>query len=181
MSWPLDLPAPPKISAQAETLRLYLLNYTALHGGDVKVMHNPRHLWEEVFGVATGAGISMNQAAPRILICCMGETSRGSFAQANTLHRVDRQWTVTVLMGHGFLNNVSQPTRNSPIPFTDVMESLRDGIRVMLNMSEEFPIDYKGIQPLPAAGPNPQTNVFIDGYVISFSTANDIPAVLIQS
>ncbi len=177
MTWPLHLAAPPKISAQAEALRTYLLNYTQIHGGDVKVMHNPRHLWEEVFSVASGSGISANAAAPRLLICYMGERSRGGFNQANTLHRVDREWTVTVLMGHGFKNNVSEPTRNAPMPFLDVIEDLRDGIRVMLNLSEEFPIDFKTVQPLPGAGPSPQINVFMDGYVITFSTANDIPAV----
>lgn len=177
MTWPLNLAAPPTISAQAETIKAYLENYTEEHGGEVHVMQNPRHLWEYVFGVSSGSGISANTAAPQILVCYMGETSRGGFNQANTLHRVDRQWAVTVLMGHGFKRGISEATRNAVVPFLDVMETLRDGLRVMLNISEEFPVDYKGIQPLPAVGPNPQTNVFIDGYVINFSTANDIPAV----
>lgn len=163
----MSLTVPPKISDQAEIIRQVLAEYTDTRGGYSKVMANMAHLWEELFVVSE---------KPRCLVVYNGEDSRGGFNQANTLHRVDRQWQVVVVRGHGFKNLMSEGTE----PFYDSLETIREIIRKLLNISEEFPIDYKAIKPLPNVGTGQTANVFMDAYLISFSTANDIPAILTE-
>ena len=56
-------------------------------------------------------------------------------------------------------------------PLYDWIEQLRDFVRNINNISEETPcVDYSGIKPMQMG------NLVIDGYMINFSTANDIPA-----
>lgn len=159
------------IANAANLLKQHLDLWANPRGGTVKVMANLRHLWEEVFVVA-------ETSAPRILICYTGEIPRGGVT-SNTLYRVDRQWMVVVVRGHGFKNLMAEPEGESEI-FYDSVETIRDLIRVLLNISdeEEVPnIVYKGIKPLPSLGPTPTANVFLDAFSIEFTTANDIPAV----
>lgn len=162
------------IQWQAETMKGWLEEWAIPRGGYVKVLANMRHLWEEIF---------LDAEKPRILICFTGETSRGGFNVANTLHRVDRQWMVAVIKGHGFDNLMSvgqgqEDTPDSIDPFYKDVQSVRDLLRVMLNITEEPPIDYRGMDALPSVAPYGQNaNVFLDGYGIKFSTANDIPAI----
>lgn len=159
---------------QAEFTKAWLETWVVPRGGYVKVLANPKHLWEEMY---------LADERPRVLIVCNGEISRGGFNQANTLHRVDRQWIVAVLRGHGFVNMVSegqgQPDTPGAIdPFLKQVQILRDKCRVMVNITEEAPIDYKGFEPLPSIAPYGNSgNVFLDGYLIRYSTANDIAAV----
>jgi hypothetical protein len=64
-------------------------------------------------------------------------------------------------------------------PFYKDVQILRDRCRVMINITEEAPPDYKGMEPIPSIAPyGPSGNVFIDGYAIRFSVASDIPAIL---
>ena len=131
-------------------------------------MANLRHLWEEISAT--------NDGKPSIFIVYTGETARGGFNQANTLHRVDRQWMVVVMRGHGF-KNLMADKGDQTLSFYDVIETIRHLLRRMTNISEEFPIDYKGIEPMGNIGMNQSQNVFLDGFQIKFSTANDIPVV----
>jgi hypothetical protein len=158
---------PPTITDQANALGSLLDEWAKPRGGSAKVMANIRHLWEELFVVSD---------SPRLLVVCEGEQARGGFDNANTLHRVDRQWTVVIVRGHGFLNLVADSAREAE-PFLTSVETVRDIIRCIIGLSEEFPIDYKGFKPLPNIGGSPGVNVFMDAYAIDFSTANDIPAV----
>ena len=63
-------------------------------------------------------------------------------------------------------------------PFYKVCQILRDKCRVLLTITEEPPIDYKGMEPIPSIAPyGASGNVFIDGYAVKFGTASDIPAI----
>jgi hypothetical protein len=161
---------------QALTIQNWLNEWVEPRGGYTKVLASPKHLWEEIY--KTG------DEAPRVLICFNGEKSRGDFKQANTLHRVDREWLVAVLRGHGFKNLMAEGegVSGSPgviDPFYKDVQILRDRCRVMINITEEAPPDYKGMEPIPSIAPyGPSGNVFIDGYAIRFSVASDIPAIL---
>jgi hypothetical protein len=159
------------IEWQAQMIQMWLDDWAQARGGYAKVLANMRHLWEEIF---------MTDERPRILICFNGEQARGGFNQANLLHRVDRQWIVAVIRGHGFTNQMAKldgPTA-AVDPFYKDCQTVRDKCRVLVNISEEPPVDYKGMDPLPSAAPYGQTaNIFLDGYGIKFSTANDIPAI----
>ena len=169
----MSLSAPISITNQAQQIGAVLASWAEPLGGTVKVMANMRHLWEEIY---------LLTETPRVLVCFTGETARGSFNEANTLHRVDRSWIVVVLRGHGFRNAMSEPgpTIKEEQPFYDCVESVRDLLRTIVVISEEFPIDYKTTRPLPGSGPSQQANVFLDAYAIEFSTANDIPAISME-
>lgn len=159
---------------QACMMKAWLEEWVTPRGGYVKILANPKHLWEEIF---------VADENPRVLICCTGEIARGGFDQANTKHRVDRQWTVAVIRGHGFKNLIAsgQGQPNTPAvidPFLADVQTLRDKCRVLTNITEEPPIDYKGFDPMPSIAPYGQSaNVFLDGYSIKFSVACDIPAI----
>lgn len=176
-SWPLHLSSPPTIKEQAFQIADWLYNqFAKQRGGEVKIMANMQHLWEEVY--------EAKDNKPRVLVVYGGEQARGGFSQSNTLHRVDRQWTVVILRGHGWRNLLNNPDAVSELQeenFYDSVETLRDKIRVLTSISEEFPIDYKSCRPmvgLPGVGNS--GNVFADGYTIEFSTASDIPGISIS-
>ena len=159
---------PLSVTDEANKLLDWITVWCDERGGEAKVMANMRHLWEELFVL---------QEQPRVLIVYMGENVRGSFDGANTSHRVDRQWAVVIVKGHGFKNLMSEPRDGSAEPFYDSVELLRDRIRVMLDITEEPPVDYKGIKPLPNMLPTSTANAFADAYMIEFSTANDMARV----
>jgi hypothetical protein len=161
----MSLNRPPSIKEQAGIIQQVMAEYTDPRGGYAKVLANQRHLWEEL--------VDPNIEKPRVLIIYNGESSRGGFNQANTLHRVDRQWMVVVVQSHGFKNMMTEGVE----PFYDSLETIRELLRGILNISEEFPIDYKSIKPLPGVAQTNTANVFLDAFSIEFSTANDIPAL----
>lgn len=173
MTWPRpSLTAPVTADVQAEQMAMYLDNeYAQERGGTVKVMESMWHLWEEIL-LATDA--------PRVIICCTGENVRGSFAEQDQWHRVDRQWTVAVVRGHGFRNLMPGEEGDPPASvetLTKSIETVRDLVRSLTGVSEEFPINYKGWKNLPAVARPGTANVFVAGATIEFSTANDIPEI----
>jgi len=143
-------------------------------GGEVKVMANTRHLWEEVYGSAV-------DGSPKVLVCFNRERSRGSEQLRNNLHRVDRNWLVVVMRGHGFENDMAKTDEKMEGDFYTDCETLRDRVRVMLGISEEFPVDYVGMNPLPGAAQPGMANVFLDAYQMEFNTANDLAAVVLTA
>jgi hypothetical protein len=161
------LTGPISITTEATLIKTQLDTWLTQYGVTATIMANLRHLWE-----------SINQAngQPSVFICYTGEAARGGFAQANTLHRVDRQWTVVILRGHGFLTKSMKEIPVAPA-FYDIVEACRWQLIKMTTVSEEYPIDYKAIRPMSNVGPSPAANVFLDAFQIEFSTANDIPTV----
>jgi hypothetical protein len=171
VSWPYKLAAPPTIAQQAQHIGTQLANWAEPRGGEVNIMANMRHLWEHIL---------MASEKPRILICFTSEVSRGG-NEMNTLHRVDRSWSVVVIRGHGFAFMPQEVgatnTGDTTTSFYDDVETIRDLIRVITSVSEEFPIEYKAIKPVAGAAPTPAANVFLDAYSVDFVTANDISAI----
>lgn len=164
--------APVTADWQAAAIASYVEeNFAQPRGGTVKIMESMWHLWEEILLAST---------APRVLVCCTGENPRGSFAEQDLWHRVDRQWTVVLVLGHGFRNLMPDGLGNPPSgaeTMTTSIEALRDTVRVMTSISEEFPVNYKGWKNLPAVARPGTANVFVAGGMLEFSTANDIPEV----
>jgi hypothetical protein len=139
-------------------------------GATAKVIAGMHHLWEEVYKA---------QDQPRILICCNGEKPRGAFQVSNTLNRVDRKWVVVAIRGHGFKNEILEAGVTGYPPVLDNLEDLRDNVlRVAIQLTMEPPIDYQGWSPVPNLAPAQSANPFLDGSMLEFSTANDIPAIL---
>lgn len=166
----MSLEALVTISEQAKSISDVLTAWATPRGGTVEVMANMAHLWEKIYKVKSDK--------PLILIAWNGEISRGGFREANTLHRVDRAWLIVIMRGHGFIQDVSQkgPTAGAD-PLWDYLELIREELRKIENISEEFPIDYKSAKPMPNPAPSPSANIFMDADIIEFSTANDLPAV----
>lgn len=167
----MSLSAPLSITDAANQIAARLGEWAKPRGGEAVVMANMRHLWEEIR--------KMNDK-PRCLVVFNGEVARGGFQQANTLHRVDRSWLVVVVRGHGFANLMADVEGDTE-PFYDSIEAIRELLRTLVEISEEFPIDYKSTKPSPGVGPSEAANVFLDAYALEFSTANDIPAILLQA
>lgn len=171
MSWP-ETPAAATVTADSQAIGLATFldhEYAQKRGGTVKVMESMHHLWEEILSASD---------EPRVLVCCTGETPRGSFAEQDLWCRVDRQWTIAVVRGHGF-RNLMPDEKGSPVGAVETLctsvETVRDVVRAMVGLSQEFPVNYKGWKNLPAVGRPGTVNVFVAGATLEFSTANDIP------
>lgn len=162
------------ISDQANMIAAQLDEWAQANGGEVKIMANTRHLWEEVYKRAVD-----DKAA--VLICFNRERSRGSEQLRNNLHRVDRNWLVVVMRGHGFDNKMAKTNVGQTDDFYTACEEIRDRIRVIISVTEESPLDYVGMSPLPGAAQPNMANVFMDGYSIEFNTSNDLAAVVMTA
>lgn len=169
----MSLPERISITDQANMLGQHLSEWAEPLGGKVKIMANMRHLWEEIY-----QAIGVNNP-PRVLVALVRERVRGG-EDRRKMTRVDRTWYVVVMRGHGFRNKMAKDDGDGGTDdFYTRCEEVRDRIRVLLSISEEFPVEYIGMEPLPgAAGASNAANVFLDAYRIEFSTANDIGTVL---
>lgn len=154
-----------KISAQAKTLLEAVSVVAQDVGGKAQVVANTSDMWL--------SAAKQSQTA-RVLICYVSEAIRGDFGVAAALHRVDRLWNVAVTRGRGFAvqrgKTLTDPVQNAE-PFYDFVEKIRDTCRAQLAISEELPVDYLGIRTMENG------ELIIDGFIIEFSTANDIPAI----
>lgn len=160
---PLD--APITIAQQAKNLQAVLGGWASQHGGSALVASNLKDFWDQA---------GMDTKVPRILIVYNGEVARGEFRTRSALDRVDRNWNVGVTRGRGFSPNRGDSLTGlvvNAIPFYDVVELVRDTIRSILNISEEFPVEFLNIRPMN------QGTLVVDGYLIEFVTANDIPKI----
>lgn len=162
------------ISEQANIFGQVLASWVEPRGGVVKIAANMRHLWEFISGMAL-------TDAPLVVICFNAERARGPEGQRNTLRRVDRDWVVVVLRGHGFENKMAKTDEegglNQVDDFYSSCEAIRDLLRTVISGVGEFPLDYKSMKPLPGVAQPGTANVFLDAYQIDFSTANDIVGV----
>ncbi len=91
----------PTVREDALAIKTQMEVFATPRNGTVKIMANMSHLWEEIYN----NGI-VNEN-PRILIVWTGEIARGEYAGGDRtkLHRVDRQWNVVIMRGHGFKNS----------------------------------------------------------------------------
>lgn len=168
----------PTIRECAKAIEAQMNIFAKPRGGTVEIMENEAHLWEKIYN----GGLISEQ--PRIFILCVGERARGEYAGGDrtNLHRVDRRWQVIVGRGHGFKNMSADFKGQMGTPgyyesFDDSIETVRDGIRIMSNITVEDVVDYKGWRPLSNIGPSPSANVFLDFRTVEFETAADIPRI----
>ena len=153
------------MSQEAALIKAALEPYVLDNGGVVEIVSSEKAFYRPD---------ATDSQTPRVMIAYAGETARGTFSQRAPWHRVDRLWKIAVTKGRGFF-----PERGAglwdytatEIPLYDVVESIRDIFRLNLEISEETPgPDYSGISPMTFG------NLVIDGFVISGTTANDIPS-----
>lgn len=158
------------VANAAQIIKAACGKWAAPKGASCKIIANVAHLWEE---------LSVVKDKPRILVCFTGEEPRGEVGMRGHLQRVDRQWQVVVIRGHGFKNRVAEAAGDADAFYTN-LEEIREVVRTILNISEEFPVEYVGMEPLPNLGPNQGANVFLDATSMRFTTANDLPRVTNQ-
>lgn len=142
-----------------ETL-LELMQTQSVDGACVMVS-NTREMWQLA---------SNDSQKPIIYVCWGGEDPWSSNANISAVtHRVNRSWILGVKQGRGFKSNRGESLKGF-IPF---VEQVRDTMRSMLGISEDFGNDYSGIKPWS------QGSLVIDGYLITFGTKNDLPNILL--
>lgn len=162
----MSLPAPISVADAANQIGRHLDEWAQAHGGYAKVLPNMRHLWEELQILA---------GTPKLLIVYGGDRTRGR-QSLDRDYRVYRRWSVAVIRGHGFRSAMTEQAGDGAAFYNDV-ETVRDLVRVMLGISEEFPVDYIGCEPLPSIMKGDVANAFGDGFQLRFETSNDIPAI----
>lgn len=151
-----------KISAQLEAIRDVLNAWAAPRGGIASITSNLKDLWSQA---------ELSSQKPRILICYAGQKARGPFTRAAISGRVDRTFQVVVTRGRGFTSERGDTVSKSVgamDPFLDDLETVEDMIRNLPGVTEEPPVDYRATKQF-SMGTMP-----VDGYLIEFSTANDL-------
>jgi hypothetical protein len=153
------------IEDQLEAIKAALADFAAAQGGQAFVASDMVHMWEIGYNA---------QNKLRVVIVCTGEEARGEFSLAAATHRVDRQFGVLVTRGRTFTmdrgQGLTQTVGNAP-PLFSLVAQVRDLIRAMLNISVEFPVDYKSFKSFP------QSQQIIDAYFIEFSCATDLSLI----
>lgn len=167
----MSLAYPPTILTISSHIGEKLAQWAAPRGGLVLVIPSMGKLWESAYDATE---------KPLILVCFERETARET-VRIPKLNRVDRQWVVVVVRGkNGFKDVLGNPRDNQPAFYEDV-ETIRDQCRTILSISEEFPVLYKGTESIRVQARPDLSAVFLDGYAIRFSTANDIPNVVLEA
>jgi len=167
----MSLANPPNILTQSAHIGQALEAWASPRGGLVMILPSMGKLWEKAYEATE---------KPLLLVCFEREVARETL-RTPALHRVDRQWVVVVIRGkNGFKDVLAEARDNQPEFYKDV-EAVRDVLRVILTISEEFPILYKSLEAIRVQARPDVSAVFLDGYAIRFSTANDIPAIILEA
>jgi len=155
------------IAIQLQSIQAALNDFVTGQGGVVQIASDVVHMWEMAYAASSKL---------RVIVVCLGEDIRGPFSEAAALHRVDRQFGVLVTRGRSFTTDrglgLVSNVQTAP-PLFDMVATVRDLIRAMLNISVEFPVDYKGFNSFPLS-----EKMIMDAYLINFSCAVDLGAIV---
>ena len=182
MSWPQSYQpttqGPPVTSRAQRSLLCSVIDnqFSQKRGGQTMPMESMWHVWQFIIAA---------KDEPTVLVCCTGEKQRsiGSLVESDRMHRVDRQWTAVIIRGHGFRSLLTEAYGAPPgaEDLSDSIEALRDTVRGIGGVSEEFPLHYIGWETIPAVARPGTANVFTAGAFLTFSSANDVPEVVVVS
>lgn len=159
------------LARQANTIVEALREWASSEGGKAFVASDIVHMWEIAYQTTAGT---------RAILLYAGEDIRGDFSVAAALGRVDRKWILAITRGRGFAaqrgDSLTKTVQNAR-PLFDLAEEARDIIRCIRDVSVELPVDYRGIEPMSKIYPEES---IVDGYMIHFTTANDLPMQEVQ-
>lgn len=116
---------------------------------------------------------------PGVVMAFVGDEARGSFELAAATHRGDFTFNVVLVRGRGLTSQRGDSlvtTVQNADPFYNLMESLRDKIRSITNISQEQFVDYKNTKSAVDIAESYGNRV--DSYVIEFSVAQDYPQLV---
>lgn len=160
----MSLPVPPTISKQSLQIVAWIQGYVAPLNGVSVAASNLRDMWNQA---------SQANDRPVVYTCWIGDQSRGGDI-ARWVHRVDREWATLVKRGRG-LNANRGDSLNKTVgdadPFYDIVEGVRDRIRQILSVSEEGLVEFNSARQWQLG------NEIIDGMLLTYRTANDIPTI----
>lgn len=149
-----------QIIPQMEFIRSALLTLVNGVNGQCVMVSNLREMWEQA---------SQDSQRPLVYVCYGGEVPWSSSGNLSAVtHRVSRSWIIGVKQGRGY----NQERGQSLAEFLPFVEQVRDAMRAMLGISEDIGNDYASLKPW-ALG----TQV-VDGYLMEFTTKNDLPTIL---
>lgn len=157
------------ISQQASIIESVLQGVVQSQSGIASVVSSQEDLWNQPY---------QNNTSFRILVCFLGEKTKGTIPGPAILHRVNRNWQVRVTRGRGLSSNRGDSltkTIGNALPFWDVMEQCRDAIRCIGNICppDELPVDYDRTDMVKMKA----ENGIIDCGDVFFSAASDISAL----
>jgi hypothetical protein len=165
---PCDM-ATNNIAEQAAIIKSTLNDWASLpiRGGYAGMVPNLKQLFIQA---------AQDTQAIRILVCYGGQSRRGPFTTASATHRVDRKWLIAVTKGEspsaGRGDFLIEQTGNTDA-FLKELATVEDICRWIPNISQEGPAnDYEGTVPLQI------NDTQMSGYLITITTANDIPQPL---
>lgn len=172
--WPRTPLSPRPVTVKTQLIQICTWidsQYCQPRGGVCEGLESTSKIWQEILESGD---------KPKVLVCCTGEKNRGPFSEQDLLRRVDRQWTLALVRGEGFRDLLPQADGDPPNSVEDLttsIETVRDLVRRMTGVSEEFPINYKGWEQFDNIAKPNTANVFITGAWLHFSTANDLPGI----
>jgi hypothetical protein len=165
----MSLKSQPSIALTASTIKDWLALKYSKSGwtASVDVVSNLRDLWNQA---------AINSQEPRVLICYGGSTARGNFGDLAVWNREDREFLVAVTRGRGYAANRGDTLTGGDteqVPFYTVVETVRDWLRELGPcITQEDLIDYRGVTAMQMG------NLVVDGYLIKFTVAADLPQIL---
>lgn len=176
MSWPREPISPAPVSGVDQVTKMAIWidkQFSQPRGGRTEPIESMPHLWERILECGD---------EPTVLVVPTGERLRGyrSLQEADRMGRVDRKWTVAIVRGRGFQMLVPNPEGalyGGKEMLVASIEALRDCVRVLADISEEFPLHYEGWEPIPPIARPANANIFVAGALLNFSAANDLPEV----
>lgn len=148
-------------------------------GGRVEILPTQAALWQTLTDVP-----DLSNLAPRIVLLWTNESLL--YPSTPDCYRVERRWQAIVIRGRGFRSVVQRdPLSGEQFePFTDSVESVRDLIRSITDVSEYefFPsVLYYSTKPFPLFPNSPSTAAFTDAFAVEFATINDIPKITLNA
>jgi hypothetical protein len=148
----------PAMEFIAETL----LTLVQTVNGSCVMVSNMREMWQLA---------SEDSQKPLIYVCYGGESAWSSNANISALtYRVSRNWIIGIKQGRGYTSDRGYSLTN----FLPFVELVRDTIRTMIGVSQDNGNDFASIEPWSLG------TQIIDGYILRFSTKNDLPQILTQ-
>jgi hypothetical protein len=157
-----------QISATAEFIADQIGGLIAPYGGLCEVVDDEDLMWRQAF-----------QSSQKLMVYVTwgGDVPWGTFNLAGVTHRVVRQWILGIKRGRGYKETRGDTfsTTTSVPPFADVVGLVRDFVRTMLGISEDYGTDNVTVKKWS------QGSQVMSGMLVTFSTQNDLPAIQFRS
>ena len=137
------------------------------YGGVCQVVDDENKMWTQAW-----------QSSQKLIVYVTwgGDKPWGPMALAGVTHRVTREWILGIKRGEGYTavrGDTFSKTTAVP-PFADMVDIIRNFVRGMIGISEDFGTDNVNVKKWS------QGAMVMSGRLLTFTTQNDLQAVLLQ-